>query len=94
MEAEENAVQSWVVVLGYAFLMTVLHTVCVMNTRIRSPLIDPLIATLAGGSWLGFEQRNVATNAKVVRGQIETSTRSFRNIYCFMAEAKLERFIH
>jgi len=43
--------------LGYAVLMTMLHTPFVMNTRIRSPMIDPLIAILAGGSWLVFRAR-------------------------------------
>ena len=35
--------------LGYAVLMTVLHIPFLMNTRIRSPLIDPLLAVLVGG---------------------------------------------
>ena len=39
-----------VLLLGYATLMTVLHSLFLMNTRIRSPLFDPLIATLAGGA--------------------------------------------
>jgi len=38
--------------LGYAALMTVLHIPFLMNTRIRSPLVDPLLAPLVGGGWL------------------------------------------
>jgi hypothetical protein len=34
---------------AYAVLMTVLHTPFVMNSRIRAPLLDPLIAVLSGG---------------------------------------------
>ncbi len=36
--------------LGYAILITLIHTPFVMDTRIRAPLIDPLIAILAGGA--------------------------------------------
>jgi 4-amino-4-deoxy-L-arabinose transferase-like glycosyltransferase len=39
------------ILLGYAILITVLHTPFVMNSRIRVPLVDPLIAVLAGGGW-------------------------------------------
>jgi len=38
-----------VLLIGYAVLMTVLHTPFVMNSRIRAPAMDPLIAVLAGG---------------------------------------------
>jgi 4-amino-4-deoxy-L-arabinose transferase-like glycosyltransferase len=38
-----------VMLLGYAVLMTLVHTPFVMDSRIRAPLIDPLIAVLAGG---------------------------------------------
>ena len=38
--------------LGYAILMTVIHTPFVMNTRIRAPVLDPLITVLAGGGWV------------------------------------------
>jgi 4-amino-4-deoxy-L-arabinose transferase-like glycosyltransferase len=48
------------VLLGYVILATVLHTPFVMDTRIRSPLIDPLIAVLAGGGWLAFERKEHA----------------------------------
>ena len=44
--------------LGYALLMTLVHIPFVMDTRIRAPLIDPLIAVLAGGvaaGWLPSE---------------------------------------
>ncbi len=43
------------ILLGYAVLITVLHTPFVMNSRIRAPLVDPLIAVLAGGSWSALE---------------------------------------
>ena len=36
-------------ILGYVLLITVLHTPFVMNSRIRAPLVDPLISLLAGG---------------------------------------------
>jgi hypothetical protein len=36
--------------LGYTVLMMVLHIPFLMNTRIRSPLVDPLLAALVGGS--------------------------------------------
>jgi 4-amino-4-deoxy-L-arabinose transferase-like glycosyltransferase len=39
------------VLLGYAVLVTLLHTPFVMNSRIRTPLVDPLIAVLAGGGF-------------------------------------------
>lgn len=44
--------------LGYAVLMTLIHMPFVMDSRIRAPLIDPLIAVLAGGvagRWLPSE---------------------------------------
>lgn len=37
------------ILLGYAVLTTILHTPFVMNSRIRAPLIDPMVAVLAGG---------------------------------------------
>lgn len=35
--------------LLYAMLLTIFHTPFVMNTRIRAPLLDPLLAVLAAG---------------------------------------------
>lgn len=49
------------VFLGYAVLATVLHTAFVMDTRIRSPLIDPVIAVLAGGGALASERREISS---------------------------------
>jgi 4-amino-4-deoxy-L-arabinose transferase-like glycosyltransferase len=37
------------ILFGYMILMTVLHTPFVMNSRIRAPLLDPLLAVLVGG---------------------------------------------
>jgi len=37
------------VLLGYGLLATLAHTPFVMNSRIRAPLLDPLLAVLAGG---------------------------------------------
>jgi hypothetical protein len=37
--------------LGYALALTLVHVPLTMNTRLRAPLFDPLIATLAG-CWL------------------------------------------
>jgi len=50
--------------LAYAVLMTLIHTPFVMDTRIRAPLIDPLIAILAGGGGFALaikRQRNEST---------------------------------
>jgi len=47
-----------VTLLGYTMLMTLVHTPFVMDSRIRAPLIDPLLAVLAGGvvvSWAPLE---------------------------------------
>lgn len=45
--------QSWPaaakMLLAYALIYTVLHLPLVMSTRIRFPLMDPLVASLAGG---------------------------------------------
>lgn len=38
--------------LLYAAMYTALHLPLVMSTRIRFPLMDPLVAALAGGGWL------------------------------------------
>jgi len=37
------------VLIAYAVLVTAVHTPFVMNSRIRAPLVDPLIAVLGGG---------------------------------------------
>jgi hypothetical protein len=42
--------------LFYAIAVTILHLPVVMNTRLRSPLIDPLLAVLAGGGFLSMIQ--------------------------------------
>jgi 4-amino-4-deoxy-L-arabinose transferase-like glycosyltransferase len=50
---------------AYVILMTVVHTPFVMNSRIRTPLIDPLIAILAGGGFIPirvFLERKTITN--------------------------------
>lgn len=39
------------VFLGYAAMYTALHLPLVMSTRIRFPLMDPLVAILGGGGW-------------------------------------------
>jgi hypothetical protein len=43
--------------LFYALVLTALHVPLTMNTRLRSPLIDPLLAALAGGGWLSVAPR-------------------------------------
>lgn len=46
------------ILLAYAIIYTVLHLPLVMNTRIRFPLMDPLVACLAGGFFsFGFRER-------------------------------------
>ncbi len=43
--------------LFYSLLFTFLHSLFVMNTRIRMPLMDPMLAMLAGGGWLRLKAR-------------------------------------
>jgi 4-amino-4-deoxy-L-arabinose transferase-like glycosyltransferase len=53
------------ILLSYAVLITILHTPFVMNSRIRAPLVDPLVAILAGGVLAGRRTDglgNVAAN--------------------------------
>jgi len=52
------------ILLGYAILMTMLHTPFVMNTRIRAPLVDPLIAVLAGGGATSFGLREMSRHGQ------------------------------
>lgn len=54
--------------LGYAVLLTVLHTPFVMNSRIRAPLVDPLIAVLAGGGSFLSDRSEWKCGRKVERG--------------------------
>jgi 4-amino-4-deoxy-L-arabinose transferase-like glycosyltransferase len=51
------------ILLAYAAIYTVLHLPLVMSTRIRFPLMDPLVATLAGGGLLSLATKK-ATAAK------------------------------
>jgi hypothetical protein len=48
------------ILLGYAAIYTALHLPLVMSTRIRFPLMDPLITALAGGGVLAFVVRYMA----------------------------------
>jgi len=41
----------------YAVAFTALHLPFVMNTRLRVPLMDPLLAILASGGWLAWKSR-------------------------------------
>lgn len=43
--------------LAYAIFLTVLHFPFVMNTRLRIPLIDPLLVILAGAGWESIRAR-------------------------------------
>lgn len=43
--------------LFYAIVVTLVHLPVVMNTRLRSPLLDPLLAALAGGGLLSLIER-------------------------------------
>jgi hypothetical protein len=47
--------------LGYVVLITILHTPFVMNSRIRAPLVDPLIAVLAGAGAVAILNGTVST---------------------------------
>jgi 4-amino-4-deoxy-L-arabinose transferase-like glycosyltransferase len=49
------------IVLSYVIIITVFHTPFVMNSRIRAPLADPLLAVLAGGGGAGLLRRKQVT---------------------------------
>ena len=58
------------VLLAYAVLVTLAHTPFVMNSRIRAPLLDPLLAVLAGGAFSGkvwLANRQGVTNSRQQR---------------------------
>ena len=40
--------------LMYAIGITILHLPLVMNTRLRIPLVDPLLVILCGAGWVRF----------------------------------------
>jgi hypothetical protein len=46
-----------VVLLALAIFVTVLHIPLTMNTRLRSPLFDPMLVSLAGGGYLSLATR-------------------------------------
>jgi 4-amino-4-deoxy-L-arabinose transferase-like glycosyltransferase len=48
------------ILLAYAAIYTVLHLPLVMNTRIRFPLMDPMVATLAGAGLLRLVTKKAA----------------------------------
>jgi len=48
--------------LLYMVLFTVLHLPLVMNTRLRIPLMEPLVIILAGVGWAGLFMRDEETN--------------------------------
>jgi len=48
------------VLFFYAALLTVIHLPLTMNTRLRSPLFDPLLASLSAGGLLTFALRSKA----------------------------------
>jgi len=50
--------------LFYCVLATVLHAPFNMNTRLRVPLIDPLLPVLASAGWLGFVAARVSGENK------------------------------
>ena len=41
----------------YAIVLTAMHLPLTMNTRLRSPLFDPVLVSLAGGGWLSLSDR-------------------------------------
>ena len=41
----------------YSLLMTTAHILFAMNTRLRTPLFEPLLAVLAGGGWVALKAR-------------------------------------
>jgi hypothetical protein len=43
--------------LFYAIVLTVMQLPLTMNTRLRSPLFDPVLVSLAGGGWLSLTDR-------------------------------------
>jgi len=44
-------------------LLTLAHTPFVMNTRIRAPLVDPLVAALAAGGWMTLAKGSLSPQA-------------------------------
>lgn len=48
---------------AYAVVITLLHVPFVMNSRIRTPLLDPIIAVLAGGGAAGLVEVTKQTKA-------------------------------
>ena len=46
--------------LFYAIVLTVMQLPLTMNTRLRSPLFDPVLVSLAGGGWLSLRDRFVS----------------------------------
>jgi len=42
--------------LVYAVVLTAVHFPFLMNTRLRAPLIDPMLSVLAGGGWLATKE--------------------------------------
>jgi hypothetical protein len=45
------------VLLLMVVFVTLLHVPLTMNTRLRSPLFDPMLVSLAGGGWLSLIAR-------------------------------------
>lgn len=58
--------------LAYALMYTALHLPLVTSTRIRFPLMDPLVAILSGGGVLSFKvfQRHEETLTKRLSDQL------------------------
>jgi hypothetical protein len=46
--------------LFYAIVLTALHLPLTMNTRLRSPLFDPLLASLGAGSLVAFFEKRTS----------------------------------
>lgn len=46
-----------VVLLLFLVFVSLLHVPLTMNTRLRSPLFDPMLVSLASGGWLSLTAR-------------------------------------
>lgn len=53
--------------LFYCITLTILHAPFNMNTRLRVPLVDPLLPVLASAGWLGFAATRVSEENKDLR---------------------------
>lgn len=59
--------------LAYATILTILHLPLVMNTRLRIPLVEPLLVILAGIGWVRLFDRSALKKSIALAGGTESS---------------------